>query len=227
MTSRLKKMLKNIETILGYLPAIPPDFTSHSKLTILCNLCGVDWSCEAVKLCRRNKIHQHLTAECKACSHKISRAKVKETNLVRYGGHHMKKQEFKNKIASTNLVRYGGVAPAASSEVRAKMLATNLERSGVGNGLGARQQAAIKAKALKERGVEHHLADPKVKAKMAETLQARYGVQNPAQNPEFIRKAILTKKQSLKTAEAADSNQTTHVDLDSTVLENDSRRRPS
>lgn len=197
MDSSRKTFQANFKKLVNSEFTIPDYFNGRTSVSVSCPKCGVDWGTTAGKLVTRARTHPHLSTECLKCSHAIARVKAKATIEARYGGHYMHLPEMKAKVAATNQVRYGGKAPSASPEIRAKIRETNLNKTGTLNGQGPEVLAKIRAKSLAERGYDHHTKDPKVKALHRQTMLDRYGVDNPAKHPEFIKRSIKTKGQAM------------------------------
>lgn len=142
------------------------------------------YSCCSKKCSRKLAMKSmHEKYEEWPCNSKEAKAKRAKTNIERYGeGCVFKSEKIKSKIRETNLEKYGVENPSQSREILQKTTDTCLKRYG-----GKRPVASSKIQAkirqtIKDRyGVDEKctLQVPEVEEKCLQSLQARYGVNNP------------------------------------------------
>jgi len=139
--------------------------------------------------------------------------KAKKTNLKRYGVENPQQNiEIQNKTKRTNLKRYGSECTFSSSLVKKKIVQTTLERYGVkhnsqNKSINKKQIETRKINNLKKYGVSSWAKtkegrkilstinnDPLVREKVKRTNLERYGVENPAQDPEIHKKIFSHRK---------------------------------
>ena len=133
-------------------------------------------------------------AYCSKCSEKNRRAKITETNLIKYGcAVASQNKNVIEKGKKTCLELYGVENPGQKAEFREKMKETMLKIHGKEHAL---QNTKFKDKykeTLKERyGVTVPYHSLEIKNKGAETCKKVYGVENPFQNEEVKKKIIQT-----------------------------------
>ena len=118
------------------------------------------------------------------------KAKIEETNMIKYGGHPFQSDEVKNKIKQTNIERRGVEFAFQSPEVIAKIQETNMTRYGYANPSSSPEirQKVIETN-IERFGYAHSQQSEEVKQKCRDTNQERYNADYPRQNAEVAAKA--------------------------------------
>ena len=185
----------------GYYPT-HLSISSNKPIKVVCDYCNNIYESN---LKRRKASHLKLPKDaCNGCKYKKRdeiapnpmtrddvKAKVKKTNLERYGSESITNSEhFKEKAKITNIARYGTEKPIQSKVVQDRLKSVFLEKYGVDNPSSLPEiQAKRDATCLEKYGAEKFLASDYAKEKIKKTFQERYGVNNAFQVPEFQEKA--------------------------------------
>ena len=102
----------------------------------------------------------------------------------------------KEGIVQTNQARYGVANPSAAQAVKAKRRATFLERYGSAGALGNARVAALARQTCKQRyGSPHFFSSEAGKRAATEGMSRIYGVSNPMQRPDIVRRSLQTREQ--------------------------------
>ena len=142
------------------------DLTQDSMIKFICS-CGNEANKKFLQIVRASG------AYCSKCSEKNRRAKITETNLIKYGcAVASQNKNVIEKGKKTCLELYGVENPGQKAEFREKMKETM----------------------LKIHGKEHALQNTKFKDKYKETLKERYGVTVPYHSLEIKNKGAETCK---------------------------------
>jgi hypothetical protein len=103
---------------------------------------------------------------CNNCQKKLSREKMKKTNLIKYGCEfNLHNKDIKQKRTNTFLEKYGG-HPSANENIKQKKKDTYIKRY----------------------GVEHIMQLETFKNKKKELFLSKYGVEHQMHNPDFAEK---------------------------------------
>ncbi|PCI28131.1 hypothetical protein COB55_04445 [Candidatus Wolfebacteria bacterium] len=114
-----------------------------------------------------------------------NREQFLETLEKRYGGHHLKLEEFMEKQKQTNLDRFGVEFPMQNEDIRNKQIKTTFENHGVSSYTHTDEYIIKTNKTNQEkRGVDWSTQCPDVINKMKETNLERHGVINTFQLPQ-------------------------------------------
>jgi hypothetical protein len=160
--------------------------TQGSIISFICN-CGEETTKKFVYFKRSG-------AYCKKCFEKNRRAKITETNMLKYGcAVASQNKKVIEQFKKTCLEKYGVENPAQHKSVRDKMKETMLQTYGVEYAL---QKDDFKDKfkeTLNERyGVTVPYHSKIIRDRGAETCKEIYGVENPFQNEQVKEKIIQT-----------------------------------
>lgn len=118
-------------------------------------------------------------------------AKMKATNLERYGAENVYASEYgKKKIEETNLKRYGVKTISSLSEVQQKVKQTKLKRYGDEN--YNNHEKAVQT-FIENYGVDNPLKNKEICTKVKQTNLKKYGYENPMQDLEVRKKSKQTK----------------------------------
>jgi len=133
---------------------------------------------------RFNKGYRDFCSKKCASQSKLTRDKVIETNLEKYGVSNPNKlSSFVEKRIETNLEKYGVKCTLQSKLIKEKIKETNLEKYGVEN---VSQSKLIKKRVkdtnLEKYGVENVYQSEIIKEKIKETNLEKYGVENVSQS---------------------------------------------
>lgn len=166
-----------------------------------------------------------------ACSEECKQARIKQTNLEKYGtstvlkseymkeksretfqhkygvDHYSQTQEYKDKVRKTSQERYGTDVPTQSEEIKQKIIATNNRRYG-GNAPTSSQDIRDK---IRNTNLERYggtgLESQDLRARAEETNRHRYGVSNPLQSQELREKGKKTSIEKYGTEHPMQSKQ--------------------
>lgn len=162
--------------------------TSNKFIYAICRVCG-----EPSRL-RNGQFIKSSSAchkECRLKEQKQSpfsdpevRAKISQTNLIRYGSEFASaNKDIAKKISKTKMTE-------ASKQ---KSITSNMKKYGVENVFQNEDiKKKIKAIMIEKYGVKSPLQNPEIKTKIANTNLEKYNVINPAQNEDIKAKIIAT-----------------------------------
>ena len=160
---------------------------------------------ESSKILKYCKTHGTL---CKECVGKITKEKIKQTNLERYGTEFSFQSNLvKDKIKKANIKKYGVENPSQSSEIKQKKKDTTLKNYGVENPSQSVEVQNKKEKtSLKNYGTKHPLQSEKQKEIVKQTNIERYGVEYTMQSEEVRNKSKETSINKYGTEYPSQSN---------------------
>lgn len=134
-----------------------------------CCECGGDTVFERISSGYRS----FCSKTCKSSSD-ITKNKITETFLLKYGGHPMTNDEVKEKTKKTNLEKYGYESHLSSEVIKTKIENTNLEKYGVKRPLESSIiQNKTKETMITKYGVEHGLQSNDIHKKTMDTIVDR------------------------------------------------------
>jgi len=147
-----------------------------------------------------SKTYQQLylySIYCKKCTKINALSKYKQTCIEKYGCENaFQNKVSKQKIKETNLKKYGFECAKKSKQVQDKYKTTCLEKYGCENVF---QYKEIKEKSRKTNmekyGVEFCMQNVEIREKSKEICLEKYGVENPSQNQEIKEKIKKTNLQ--------------------------------
>jgi len=137
---------------------------------------------------------------CSYCSNKSKKTKkkIKQSNIVKYGGHPTKTKVVQEKRIQTTIDRYGVTNVSKLQEVKNKREVTMMVKYGIHHPMYSDEfKTKQKNTTFKHYGVDHPLQSPDLLAKSQNTCLKNYGVCSPMQNKLLKQKAEKTNLKNL------------------------------